>query len=95
MHNRSINVKTEEYAAASICKAAWGRISSIEQPDGTLKYRWDLAHDQLSVTKPDCPNLIASLPPVQSTGETKFDTYFNYLYLAVPTDGPDQKEALE
>ena len=95
MHDNAMGLKTTEYAANVIARAAWGRISCTANDQGEKQYRWDLAHDQLTMTKPDCPNLLANLPPVESVEENSFDTYYRFVGRTLPALSEREAESTE
>ena len=95
MHDNAMGLKSTEYAANVIARAAWGRISCTLNDQGEKQYRWDLAHDQLTMTKPDCPNLLANLPPVESVEENSFDTYYRFVGQTLPVLSERDAESRE
>jgi len=65
MNDRSKGLNTVDNIARIVCKSAWGRLT-CSKVKNEKNYSWDLAHDQLTFSKPESPNLLANLPTTES-----------------------------
>jgi hypothetical protein len=61
MQDMSKGLNTIENVARIVCKSAWGRLIS-NKVKNEKTYTWELAHDQLTFSKPDSLNLLSNLP---------------------------------
>lgn len=97
MQDMSKGLNTIENVARIVCKSAWGRLISNKLKNEKT-YTWELAHDQLTFSKPDSLNLLANLPSTDAK-DVQIATYMDYIDAAYPnlvgTESSEEKAERE
>lgn len=91
MFDNSKNLGVVDNVARIVCKSAWGRLS-CKKENNAKAYSWELAHDQLTFSKPDSANLLANLPACE-TEDWSLATFMDYIDAAFPVLADDKPEA--
>lgn len=91
MFDNSKNLGVVDNVARIVCKSAWGRLS-CKKENNSKTYSWELAHDQLTFSKPDSANLLANLPACE-TEDWSLATFMDYIDAAFPALADDKSEA--
>ena len=97
MQDMSKGLNTIENVARIVCKSAWGRLIS-NKVKNEKTYTWELAHDQLTISKPESLNLLANLPSTDAK-DVQIATYMDYIDAAYPnlvgTESSEEKAERE
>ena len=69
-----------------MCKSVWGRLTQRTVTDANKKKlvecNWQLAHDQLTFSLPEAPNMVASLP--ETDEQSRIASYQEFIEASVP-----------
>ena len=65
MKDTANGVSLQDNVCRIVCESAWGKMSQKEVTTGNetqMQTIWNLIHDQLVLTKPENPSMVANLP---------------------------------
>ena len=80
MNDRAQKRGTLETIVRIVTESAWGRAYQVQEGE----WKWELAHDQLSQTVPENPNLLANLPEIET--EFRICNYEDFIRIKCTND---------